>query len=275
MKDKNGLFRLVVMAAERIAAMQIPLYAANACYFLVLSVFPLLMILLALVPYLPYSARDLLELTEQVVPESLMGMVELLIVNIYYNSPGTMLGISAVVTIWSASRGIFGILTGLNHIYGVRENRGYVMTRLISFGYTFALILLLVLTLVMQVFGPVITGWFAWLDTPLLDLIARIVDLRAVWMTVLQVLLFCGIYMVMPNRRNGFRESIPGAVVAAVGWQGFAFAFSFYVEFVSRKASIYGSVYTAALAMLWLYCCMYILLLGGGVNRLVQQWLKK
>ena len=275
MKDKKGIFRLGVMAAERVGTMQIPLYAANACYFLVLSVFPLLMILLALVPYLPYSARDLLELLEQVVPEALMGMVELLIVNIYYNSSGTMLGISAVVTMWSASRGIFGILTGLNHIYGVKEDRGYVMTRLISFGYTFVLILLLVLTLVMQVFGPMITGWFAWLETPVLDLIDRIVDLRAVWMTVIQILLFCGIYMIMPNRRNGFRESIPGAVVAAVGWQGFSLAFSFYVEYISNKATIYGSVYTAALAMLWLYCCMYILLFGGGVNRLLQQWLKK
>lgn len=268
-------FRGLAGAAERIASMQIPLYAANACYFLVLSIFPLLMIVLALVPYLPYSARDLLELLDQVVPTALMGTVETLIVNIYYNSSGTVLGISAVVTVWSASRGIFGIMTGLNHIYGVKEDRGYVMTRLISFAYTFALILVLVLTLMLQVFGPAVVGWFGWLQTPLMDLLARIIDLRSVWMVVIQVVLFTAIYMVLPNRRNGFRDSLPGAAVAAVGWQGFSFAFSFYVEYISDKSSIYGSVYTVALGMLWLYCCMYILLLGGGINRLIQQWQRR
>lgn len=275
MDKKKGLFRVGLMAAERFASMQIPLYAANACYFLVLSIFPLLLIILTLVPYLPYSARDLLELIQQVVPAALMGTVETVIVNIYYNSSGTVLGISAVVTLWSASRGIYGILTGLNHIYGVKEDRGYFLTRLISFVYTFILILMLILTLVIQVFGPVIAGWFQWIETPLMDLLAQIIDLRAVWMMVIQIIMFCAIYMVLPNRRNHFWESLPGAVIAAVGWQGFSLAFSFYVEFISDKSSIYGSVYAAVLVLVWLYCCMYILLLGGGVNRLLQQWQRR
>ena len=73
MEQKKERFRIFLQAADRIGSMQIPLYAANACYFFVLSIFPLLLIVLSLVPYLPYSARDLLELVEQVVPGALMG----------------------------------------------------------------------------------------------------------------------------------------------------------------------------------------------------------
>lgn len=273
-KREDERFQTLYMAMERISSMQISVYAANACYFIILSIFPLLLIVLSLVPYLPYSAVDLLELLEQVVPSALMGTVESLIVSIFYNSSGAVLGLSAVVTLWSASRGVFAILTGLNHIYGVREDRSYLYTRGISLVYTFLLILLVVLTLVMQVFGPTILAWFAWMDNPVLELVNQILDVQALWMLLAQVAIFTAMYMVFPNRRNRFWGSLPGAVLAAVGWQGFSKVFSIYVERISAT-NIYGSLYTVALALLWLYCCMSIILFGGGINRLIQQAQKK
>lgn len=271
MGKHNGRLDTARLAAERLASMQISVYAANACYFLVLAIFPLLLIVLALVPYLPYSAQDLLNLLDQIVPHALMGTVETLVVNIYYNSSGAVLGVSALTALWSASRGIYGILTGLNHIYGVRENRGYLYTRGISVVYTFVLILLIVLTLVIQVFGPPVLEQFYWVENPMMEFANRVMDVEMAWMLFIQIVVFTAIYMVLPNRRNRFWDSLPGAVMAAVGWQGFARVFSLYVERMSY-ASVYGSVYTVALGMLWLYCCMSILLFGGGVNRLIQQF---
>lgn len=275
MEERNSRGGLLKLAAERIGSMQIPLYAANACYFFVLALFPMLLIVLSLVPYLPYSARDLLELLEQVVPSALMGMVETVIVHIYYSSSHAVLGLSAVVSVWSSSKAIYGILTGLNHIYGVREDRSIFHTRLISFGYTFVFIGLLVLTLVLQVFGPAVLDWIDLEDSLLVRLLNQILDLRAVVMLTVQIVIFAAIYMVLPNRRNRFLASLPGAAVAAVGWQVFSWGFSFYVENMGNQVSLYGSVYAIALAMLWLYCCMSILLFGGGVNRLIQQWRRK
>lgn len=256
--------------------MQIGVYAANACYFLVLSVFPILLIVLGLVAYLPYSARDLLDLLENFVPEALMDAAETLIVNIYYNSSGTLLSVSAVTALWSASRGIFGLLTGLNHIYGVREDRGYLYTRFISVVYTFVFLLMILLSLVLQVFGPSILDGLVWMEHPFVHwLIDRFDDyVQYLWVLGIQVMVFTLIYMVLPNRRNSFWGSLPGAVVAALGWQGFTFVFGFYVE-RANYASIYGSVYTLATAMLWLYFCISILLFGGGLNRLLQQWRRK
>lgn len=275
MEDSQPRFRTLMMAARRIGSMQIPLYAANACYFFILSIFPMLLIVLSLVPYLPYSARDLLELLEQVVPSALMGMVETIIVHIYYSSSHAVLGLSAVVTVWSSSKAIYGILTGLNHIYGVREDRSVLYTRLLSFGYTFVFLGLVVLTLVLQVFGPAVMSWFDFGDNLLTDLLGQIIDLRSVVMLSVQIVIFTAIYMVLPNRRNRFFASLPGAAVAAVGWQVFSWGFSFYVENMANRVSLYGSVYALALGMLWLYCCMSILLFGGGVNRLIQQWQRK
>ena len=275
MEPKKKRFALIMQMVERISSMQIPIYAANACYFFVLSIFPLLLIVLSLVPYLPFSARDLLELLEQIVPSALMGMVETVIVHIYYGSSHAVLGVSAVASLWSSSKAIFGILTGLNHIYGVREDRSRLYTRLISLVYTFVVIALMVLTLLMQVVGPAAMALLDTVETPLMDLIGQIIDLRAALMLAVQIVIFTVLYMVLPNRRNRFPDSLPGAVVAAVGWQVFSGAFSFYVEHLSNRLSLYGSVYAVAMGMLWLYCCMSILLFGGGVNRLIQQWNRK
>ena len=245
--------------------MQIPVYAANACYFLAISIFPALLLLLASLRYTPLSATDLLRLLEGILPGALMGAAESLIVSTYYNSSAGLLSISALAALWSASRGIHGLLTGLNRIYGVHEDRTWLYTRLISVGYTFVFLLLVIVTLVFQVFGEALADRL-WVGHFLLELI----DWRSTWLVTTQILIFDLIYMVLPNRPNRFLWSLPGAVLAALGWQLFSRVFSIYVEhMLSRYSNIYGSVYTVALGLLWVYCCMCILLFGGLLNRLL------
>ena len=250
--------------------MQIPVYAANACYFLAIAIFPALLLILASLRFTPLSATDLIRLLEGVLPGALMGAAESLIVSTYYNSSGAVLGISAIAALWSASRGIHGLLTGLNRIYGVHEDRGWLYTRLISVGYTFVFLLLVLVTLVFQVFGEALADRIWYGHHPLVDFLVEMVDWRSVWLLIVQILIFDLIYMVLPNKRNRFLRSLPGAIMAALGWQGFSHFFSMYVEhMLTRYTNIYGSVYTVAIGLLWVYCCMCILLFGGLLNRLL------
>ena len=251
---------------EEFAQLQIPVYAANACYFLAISIFPALLLMLASLRYTALSAVDLIRLLEGILPGALMGAAESLIVSTYYNSSAGLVGVSALAALWSASRGIHGLLAGLNRIYGVREDRGWLYTRLICVGYTFVFLLLVLLTLVFQVFGQALADRI-WLGR----ILSELIDWRSVWLLLAQVLIFDLIYMVLPNRRNPFWGSLPGAAVAALGWQLFSRGFSLYVErMFSRYTNIYGSVYTVALGLLWIYWCMCILLFGGLVNRILQ-----
>ena len=249
--------------------MKIPLYAANACYFLAISIFPALLLILASLRYTALSATDLIRFLEGILPSALMGAAESLIVSTYYNSSAGLLGISAVAALWSASRGVHGLLTGLNNIYGVRENRGWLYTRLISVGYTFVFLILVIVTLVFQVFGQSLADRFWTVQHPLVQLLVGMIDWRSIWLLVAQIVIMDLVYMVLPNKRARFWHSLPGAVIAAVGWQGFSKLFSFYVEhMLTRYTNIYGSIYTVAIGLLWIYCCMCILLFGGLINRL-------
>ena len=248
---------------------QVSLYAANASFFLILSIFPVLVILLSLVRYTGLQVETLTDLVAEMVPGSLMPTVNRLILSAYVNSTGTVLSVSAVAALWSASRGMYSFVTGLNAIYDVEENRGYVRTRLISVGYTFAFLLVLLLTLVLHVFGSDLLRFLQ--DLPIPSFLLNLLDMRVFLLLILQTALFCGMFVVLPNERNGLKESIPGALLASIGWQVFTNLYSAYSQKFTAYASIYGSVYVVALGMLWLYFCICIVFYGGVLNKILQK----
>ena len=248
---------------------KVPLYAANASFFLILSVFPVLVVLLALMRYTGLQVETFTDLVAEVVPGALMPMVNRLVLSAYVNSTGTVLSVSAVAALWSASRGMYSFVAGLNAIYDVKENRGYFRTRLISMVYTFDFLLVLLLTLVLHVFGGDLLQLLEGLPIP--EFLMNLLDMRVFVLLILQTALFCAMFMVLPNERNGLRESLPGALLAAIGWQIFTDIYSIYSQKFTAYASIYGSVYVVALGMLWLYFCICIVFYGGVLNKLMQK----
>ena len=256
--------------AAYLSAQKVPLYAANASFFLILSIFPVLVLLLALIRYTGLQVETLTDLISAVVPAALMPVVNRLVLSAYVNSTGTVLSVSAVAALWSASRGMYSFLMGLNAIYEVRENRGYLRTRFLSMGYTFAFLVVLVLTLVLHVFGGDLLRLLEGLPIP--EFLLSLLDLRVFLLLVLQTFLFCGMFMVLPNEHNRVRESLPGALLASIGWQIFTNIYSVYSQKFTSYASIYGSVYVVALGMLWLYFCICIVFYGGVLNEILQKW---
>jgi membrane protein len=250
--------------------MQIPVYAANACYFLAISIFPALLLLLASLRYTPLSATDLIRLLEGILPGALMGAAESLIVSTYYNSSAGLLSISALAALWSASRGIHGLLTGLNRIYGVSEDRGWLFTRFISVLYTFVFLGVLLLTLVVHVFGGTILKLLPISHSPLLRILTGLLDFRGILLLAVQTLVFMLMFAFLPNGRNKLRDTVPGALVSSLGWLVLSGGFSVYVERFASLRNIYGSVYTIALAMLWLYFCLSILFFSAAFNQYLE-----
>lgn len=250
---------------------KIGMYAAGAGYFIVLSVFPLLVLVLALLRYTGLQVDTLTDLLSGFLPEALMPSAKRLILSTYQNTSGAVVSLSALTGLWSASRGVYGVLTGLNAIYHVTESRGYIYTRAISVFYTFLFLLMLLATLVLNVFGTTLLQNMHFENLTLLQFLWDLVDWRFLLMLLLQTGLFSAMFMALPNRRNSFRESLPGAILASVGWLIFSNLYSIYVRNFSGYANIYGSVYAVALSMLWLYCCMSIVFYGGALNHYLRK----
>lgn len=70
------------------------------------------------------------------------------------------------------------------------------------------------------------------------------------------------------------KKQLPGALFTACAWQLISFVFSIYLDIFKGFSSMYGSLTTIILLMLWLYMCMYAILLGGEVNALLERYFK-
>lgn len=271
--DLQRTKELICKGLAHLISLDIPIRAAYAGYFLILSVFPALLLIVNSLRFTNLDVEILAEMLENVLPAALHRIVSNIIMSTYRSSTGAMAGLSLVTALWSSSTGIYGLLRGLNAVYGVSEDRGYIYTRGISILYALGFILVLILTLVLHVFGNTILEFVYRIENPVVMFFVDLVDLRFNLLLLVQTLLFTFMFMVLPNRRNGFFASLPGAVLASLGWLAFSDLYSIYLEHFNLYANIYGGVYAVAIAMLWLHFCLMILFVGGALNALIQRYL--
>ncbi len=267
MNKLQTLIKKIAALCRWLRPMQIPLHSARTCFFLVLSIFPSLLLFLGLLRYTRYDAQDLIHLLGGIIPNSLLPIAEALVEASYRHSSGMVVSVSALAALWSASKGTYGLLCGLNAVYGVQEAQPYWRMRAGSVISTFLFLLTLVLTLTLYVCGDALVD-FLWMTTapPMMALLS-LIDMQLVFLLLLQTALFTLLYAFLPGRRNRLRHSIPGALVASLCWSVYSKLFSVYVEYFTDYTNIYGSVYALALGMLWLYFCINILFYGGAFNR--------
>ena len=250
-----------------IQELDLSVYTAQACYFLVLSVFPALVLLLGLLRHTVLGAADLMDFLSDFLPQPLLPHAWRLISQTEAGITGTVLSISALTALWSAGKGIYGLMKGLNRIRDVRACRSWLRTRVICAVYMVGFILVLVLTLVLQVFWDTLGAYLRVRGRFLPEL----PGVRFLLPALAQTLLFCVMFMYLPDENRGFRESLPGAVVAGLGWMIISAGFSLYVEKWGSGSSVYTSVYSLAMGMLWLYAAVYTLFLGALLNRILEK----
>lgn len=270
--EKKGTLMEIL---RQIFSLEPTVYAAQACYFIILSAFPTLVLLLGLLRYTDLAPQDLMDLLGTFLPEALHVYAWRLIYGAYENTSRAVVSLSAVAALWSAGKGVHGVMKGLNNIYGVREQRGWLHTRLMCMVYMVLFILVLMLTLVIHVFGNTISEFLRHYDSNSILFWVDLVNVRFYLLIGAQTMLFCLLFMYLPGRDNGFRESLPGALLASLGWMGVSSLFSVYVKNFSGYSNIFGSVYGVALIMLWLYVCVSIVFAGAILNRILRDFCRK
>lgn len=243
-------------------------YAAQTAYFFMLCMIPIILLLLTLVRYTPITKADVMSAVIRVFPSSVESMITTIVNQVYNQSMG-IIPVTILVALWSAGKGVLAITTGLNCIYGCRETRSYVFLRIRSTIYTMMFLLVIILLLVLSVFGNALNIFIAE-HIPLVKNVADwLIEVRIVITPIVLMIFSLLIYKFLPNRRDKILRQLPGAVFAAIGWMIVSWIFSVYVDIFRGFSSMYGSLTTIVLIMLWMYFCMYSILLGGEVNVLM------
>ncbi|MCI6463980.1 MAG: YihY/virulence factor BrkB family protein [Faecalicatena sp.] len=274
MKGKvKKVIRKVYSVVSSIGSHHTGAYAAQAAYFFVLSLIPIILLLLTLVQFTPVTQPDVMEAVKQVFPRSVEGLI-VSIVNQVYAQSGTVIPVTIIVALWSAGKGVLAMTSGLNLIYENTETRNYIYLRFRASFYTVIFILAIVLSLTLSVFGNSIS-LVVYKHVPVLTKVMDfIIRIRTLVTLVVLTLFWDLVYKFLPDRthlaKTTMKQQLPGAVFTACGWLLMSFVFSVYLDIFTGFTDMYGSLTTIILIMLWLYFCMYVILLGGELNALLE-----
>lgn len=270
----SGLIKATNSMAISLANHNVSAFSGEATLFIIISAFPFAIFLLTLIKYTPLTEQAFISFITNILPEYVSRHVIPLINEIYRSSSKAVISISAITLLWSASRGFMSLVCGFNSIYRTAETRGYIALRIYSLIYTIVFAILIILTLIVLVYGNnilnILTNFFPQAS----NIALLIISIRFVASMGIYMFFFLFMYTFLPNRKTKLFYELPGAIIASLGWLGFSYLYSFYVNNFHGKLTMYGSLSTIIFLMVWLYFCIYILFIGAEVNDKLRQFIE-
>ena len=267
------IFHVLVDFSAQMKKKDINTYAASIAFFFFLSVVPMLIMICTIIPYTPLTEENLVELVTDLLPDQVDPLAESLISEVYDKSAG-ILSIAIIATIWSAAKGVMALMRGLNVVNDVEEQRNYFLLRIIASFYTVVMLLVVILSLFVMVFGDQLVAVTLHRLPQLQTLVSFVMNFRFLFVWAVLSVLFAAVYAYVPDKKLVFKEQIPGAVFSAVVWSVFSWAFSYYLTY-GNTYGIYGNLSIIIIVLLWMYFCMYIIMIGAYVNRYFESVNKK
>lgn len=247
------------------------LVAAGIAFYAMLSIFPALAALIAVLALISDPVFVIAQLDEVrgLLPRDVFDIINGQIVTLVSASTDR-LGwaglISLLVALWSARAGVAAMIVGLNSVYNER-NRSFARHYLRALLLTLLLVSVGIVSLLSLVIVPLILAFFplGFFGTLLVDLLR--------WATAFVVILVgIGVlYRFGPNRRAArVRWLSLGAVVATLTWGVLSVGFSFYVANFGSYNEVYGSIGAVIAMLVWLWISSFLVLFGAALNNEVE-----
>jgi len=264
MKDKSfkNFFKTI---SKDINKHYIPAHSASAAFFVFLSLIPILVLLCAIITYTPMEEETLLQFISGILPASMGGFISNIIKEVYAKS-SSYISFAAIAVIWSAAKGILSIMNGLNLINHSKKTKNYLILRLWASVYTIILIVVILFSLYVMVFGGLIFDLLVNELSQYFQIMYLVATLRFAVVWIVLFLLFVILYAKVPNEKMKMSYHVTGALFSATMWSLFSYLFSLYVE-KTGAFSMYGSLTTFIIILLWLYFNMQFLFYGAEINR--------
>ena len=291
------LKKMVLRGIEIFQKNNMTIYSGNATLFIVTAIFPFIMLIISIVNLLPgYSTKDVTDVLFKILPDldPIKDLVATMITNLRNQSGGLLASAAAVTTLWSASKGVFAIQQGLDQLDQEEEDsdateeekerlkkkgKSAIRSILKRLLFTFMLVVLIPALLIFEMLGDSIFGAicsaFEKLGsdklTATLSLIDSFFHTSSLVVILFAVLVILQFYAKLPEKQRTLKSQIPGSLITGVCWLVFTKLFSFFIPRFYRASSLYGSLASLFLVLMWLRFIVMILFAGVVVNRVLEE----
>ena len=263
---KTLLKKHILWYMKKIDGDRVDSYASQVSFWMFIAFIPFLMFVLGLLRAIRFEETNLLFAFAELLPAPAEQLMHLLFDELI--SPGALLPTTALVCLWSASKGMLALVKGLYAVFDVSKRRSFVFMRILAVVYTLAFAVILLVSFLLLIFGDLL---YDWLLPYFPHVLPRIIgEIKPLTGFLILLLFFWLIFGAIPRKQVKVRFAFWGAAFSAAGWVLFSFFFSIYVTNFANYATIYGSLTAIIILMIWLFICMYILLLGGEIAMWLQ-----
>jgi membrane protein len=242
--------------------------AAALSYYFVLSLFPALIFLSAVVAFLPLPDlfNQALAMMARFLPSDSMGLVRRVLSDVITPNRGTFLSFGILGTLWAASGGFSAAIEALNIAYDVQDDRPFWKTRPLAVGLALMTGALMLVALSVMIVGPRFGEWLA--DRVHLSYLFVLLWPYIHWSIAIgfTILAVEALYFLAPNVKQRFAATLPGAILAVGCWIALSYLLGLYFRQFANFNKTYGTLGAAIALMIWLYWTGFAMLVGAELN---------
>jgi membrane protein len=239
--------------------------SAQLSYYLLMSFFPFLLLMVTLFGYLPFTSKDILHIMEPYIPYTTYELLKVNLQVILGEERDGILSLSLIITLYLTSVGFYSIIRILNQAYQVKTKRPFWKEWILGIFLMFGLLLAFVIVLMLSIFGPLI-------HETIFSVLGIKNTFQEIWISIqwlfsslLLLVVFLSLYLWAPNTKVRLLQGLPGALFSTLAWQLSSFIFSYFVSF-ANYSYIYGNLGGAMILLGWFYWSAFVLILGGQMN---------
>jgi len=258
--------KLLVDLIIRFNKDDVPALGSQLAYKLVLAFFPFLIFLMTLIGFTSLNKIEVIVGLSSIFPGSVSLLIKNTIIEVVNIKSSSLLSISLLFTLWSASSGFNAVIKGLNKAYGVKESRSFIKVRVISLLCTLGMSVIIVIMILLLVLGTVIWNAIAHKFYLFKELITLWVILKYLIVVFTTIFIFSALYRYAPSRKLAWSEVYPGSIFSTFSLILVSIGFAFYVNNFGKYSAVYGSIGAIIVLLIWLFLVSIIIILGGEVN---------
>ncbi len=249
----------------------VPILAAAQAYYYLLSIFPLLIVCFAIIPYFKIEPNDAIDFMNKTLPSEMASIFEENIISLIQTPKGGLLTFGIIAALWSASGGINAFIKAVNEAYEIDETRSFIHVRLLALTLTIGMIISLVVAILLLVFGNVILGFIK----SFLGISGSLVVLLQIARWTISILVITGLlillYRFAPNKKLPLKHIMPGALTTSILWLLISLGFSLYASNFGSYSVTYGSLGGIIVLMIWFFLTGLTLMIGAEINIIHQR----
>lgn len=272
------LYEVIKVFIDKITKDEIIDRANGVAFNFALAIFPAIIFLFTLTPYIhelvpEVSQASILVFIEGVMPDSMFETVESTVTDIVGNTRGGLLTFGALFSLYLATNGMAALMKAFNACYKTLEKRSFIKTRLVATGLTFMLAFVLILAVILLVVGNIVVEFvdeIEWIHIE--DYVIYILFLvRFVVIFIVFFLAISFIYYFGPAVHYNWSFFSIGSLIATILCIAVSYGFSFYVSNFATYNKLYGSLGVLIALMVWQEILSIVLLVGYEINASIHQ----